>query len=154
MVNHMHQRARQWIAIAGCISLLTACATAKPSMTDTQNAQRRVVENYFAALNRRDLLALTLYVTPNIEWYSSVDGERILEVAGREPLKGMLTSYFAQNANTEWRMLDAESTDAFVAVTERTQWQSGAGVQTRTTIGVFQIEDGRIRRITYFLNPP
>jgi limonene-1,2-epoxide hydrolase len=111
-----------------------------------------VIEKYLAALNRRDLLALTAYVTPDVEWYSMVNGERILEVSGRDALTQSLQQHFAGHANTTWSIEAAQTIGNHVAVTERSQWSEDGRVQSRSTLGVYEFVSGRIRRITYFLS--
>src|SRR5215831_13645179 len=81
-------------------SLLLAGCAADARRADHPKAD--VVDEYIAALNKRDLLLLTAYVTPDVEWRSVVNGEAILEVAGRDALKSMLEKFFAQHERTHW----------------------------------------------------
>ncbi|HYM35055.1 MAG TPA: nuclear transport factor 2 family protein [Steroidobacteraceae bacterium] len=124
------------------------CATTRPQPGLNQS----IVEKYFAALNRRDLLALTLYVSPDVEWYSMVNGERIVEVSGREALTQMLRRYFSEHERTHWSIEHAATVERYVSVSERSQWSEGERNESRMSLGVYEIVDGRIRRIIYFLN--
>lgn len=109
------------------------------------------IHRYFDALNRRDLLALTAYVTPDLEWYSVVKGQRILEVQGREALAKMLRQYFGAHQRTQWTLKEAQGVADILAIKERSEWTEGAQMQARDSIAVYELIDGRIRRITYFL---
>lgn len=115
-------------------------------------SQRVVVERYLDALNRRDLLVLTAYVTPDVEWYSVVDGKRITEVSGRDALTQMLQTFFARTAHASWHIESALEQERYLAVRELSQWQDADGTGERTSLCVYEFDDGRIRRITYFLN--
>src|SRR5689334_8798739 len=112
----------------------------------------KVIEDYLASLNRRDLLALTAYTTVDVEWYSIVDGERIQEVAGRDALANSLKQFFERYAATSWKIESSASLGNRVAVKERSEWTEAGRSQSRTTLGIYELSDGRIRRITYFLD--
>jgi len=132
------------------IVALAGCAT-HPERGGTNTAVA-VVENYLAAINRRDLLALTAYVTADVEWYSVVDGERVLEVTGREALSASLSAFTERHVEARWRIEWAQAIDDYVAIAERSEWREDGRAQSRLTLGVYEMSDGRIRRMTYFLS--
>jgi limonene-1,2-epoxide hydrolase len=140
---------RSSVLIAVLVVFVGGCASARAPSTSTPLS---VVENYLASLNRRDLLALTAYTTVDVEWYSVVEGERIQEVAGRDALAKSLTQFFDKYAAARWRVESSETVGGRVAVRERSEWSEGGRAQSRTTLGVYELSDGRIRRITYFLD--
>jgi len=142
-------KARVLISIVALLALV-GCAT--PGAPKSQSDSMFVVENYFAALNRRDALALIAYVSPDVEWFSMVGGERVQEVSGREALVATLKQYFERTAETKWKIEGVTATVGKLAVTERSEWTENGATQSRTTLGVFELDDGRIRRITYFLD--
>ena len=131
--------------------LCAACATSPHKSASADASTRAVIGGYFDALNRRDLLVLTAYVTPDFQWLSIVDGERIVEVESREALVETLRKHFEQYEIFRWNVVDARVLDDQVAVTERSEWREGGAPQQRETLGVFELRDGRIRRVTYFL---
>jgi ketosteroid isomerase-like protein len=137
------------LACIALAALLSACAS--PRTKPEGAASRAVIENYLAALNRRDLLALTAYVTPDFEWVSMVDGERIVEVESREALAQTLRQHFARHEFYRWGAERMEVVGGAVAVTEYSEWRENEKPQSRTALGVFELTDGRIRRVTYFL---
>jgi ketosteroid isomerase-like protein len=133
--------------------VFAGCATTTRQAKPATQSSLAIVEQYVAALNRRDLLALTAYVAPDVEWYSVVDDERILEVTGREALTQTLQRYFAQNQQTHWSIEHATVVDRRVAVRERSQWHSSDGQNgERVSLSVYELRDGRIARISYFLD--
>jgi ketosteroid isomerase-like protein len=131
---------------------LTGCAAAPAKQSGTELSQRAVIDNYMAALNRRDLLPLTAYVTPDFEWLSMVNGERVVEVTSREALADMLRAYFERNQNPSWRIESVNASGNMLAVTERVEWIENGASQSRNSLGVYELQDGRIRRVTYFLS--
>jgi ketosteroid isomerase-like protein len=132
--------------------LLTGCAAQPLKQSRIEVSGLAVVENYFAALNRRDLLPLTAYVTPDFEWVSMIDGERVVEVASREELADMLRVYFERNQNPKWRIESVNAAGNVLAVAERAEWIESGATQSRKSLGVYELHDGRIRRVTYFLS--
>jgi len=131
---------------SGCVAL--------HSRSDATSPPQTVVANYLGALNRRDLLTLTAYVTPDFQWLSMVNGERIVEVDSREALVQMLRLYFERYRDTQWTIEQAQASVNLLAITERFTWREAVGMQLRSTLGVYELQDGRIRRVTYFLNGP
>ena len=138
-------------AAAVVIALLSSCAAA-PSAKPATHSPLTIVEQYLSALNRRDLLMLTAYVSPDLMWYSVVKGERITEVSGRAALAQTLSSYFARTQQTQWTIEQALVVAQTVSVRERSQWRADDGSGDRMSLAVYEIVDGRIARITYFLD--
>jgi len=138
------------ILLSGMVAL-TGCAVTGGVARDAEHAPQTVVSAYLAALNRRDLPVLTAYVAPNVEWYSVVNGERVVEITNREALAQMLTRYFSQHERTQWIVERLESVDQVVAVVERSEWSEEDHVAARTSLAVYEVEAGRIRRMSYFL---
>jgi hypothetical protein len=131
------------------LCMLSACAT-----TQRKTAAQSplvVVEQYLSALNRRDMLALTAYVAPDVAWFSLVNGERLQEVDGRDALIQTLRTYFAQNQKTTWQIEQSIVVDQKVVLRERSQWRADEGSGERVSLVVYELSDGRIARISYFL---
>lgn len=132
---------------------LAACVAAPArigSSTEPTDA-RAIVEAYYAAINRRDLLVLPAYVTADVAWYSVVDGERLLEVDSREALTEAFETYFARFASTSVNVDSWLSVGDKIAVHEHTYWSDGTTSGGGERLGVFELAGGRIVRVTYFL---
>jgi limonene-1,2-epoxide hydrolase len=140
------------VSIALLCAALSGCAASPVKHIGNDVSQLAVIENYMAALNRRDLLPLTAYVTPDFEWLSMVNGERVVEVTSREALAAMLRAYFERNQNPKWRIEAVNASGNMLAVTERVEWNENGASQSRNSLGVYELQDGRIRRVTYFLS--
>jgi ketosteroid isomerase-like protein len=143
---------RPGAALMTIVMLLTGCVLQPVKPSKATAAQFAVIQNYIAALNRRDVLPLTAYVTPDFEWVSMVDGERVVEVSSREALTEMLRVYFERNQSPSWRIEAVNASGSVVAVTERAEWIENGAAQARNSLGVYELQDGRIRRATYFLS--
>ena len=141
------------LALLASALTLVGCATTGRQLKSETPSSLSVVEQYLAALNRRDLQMLTAYVTPDVEWYSVVDGKRIQEVSGRAELAQMLARYFEQHQRTHWAIEQSNitGTENILGVTERSEWSNSEGRGSRTSLSVYELHDGRIRRMTYFL---
>jgi ketosteroid isomerase-like protein len=99
-------------------------------------------------------MVLTAYVTPNIEWFSVLNGEYLQEVAGREELVKTLQTYYTQNQQTHWTVEQSMIVEQRVVVRERSAWRTAAGPGERVSLVVYELRDGRIARINYFLDAP
>ena len=153
MTDGRVRRTRLLLAVIAIVGTCAGCASTAGLLAADVAAvdPRGVVDGYIAAVNRRDLSALTAYVTPDVEWYSVANGERALEVAGREPLKKLLEQYFERYKRTRWTIERATAVNRSLAVAERSEWGDDR-LESRTSLGVYEIDDGRIKRITYFLD--
>jgi ketosteroid isomerase-like protein len=149
--SHFVNRVR--IVALSCILLIAqGCAVAPQKTSSAAPAhQHTLVERYLDAISQRDLLALTLYVTPDVEWYTVNQGERSLESSGREQLTVLLKQYFERYRVTRWRAERFVETGQQVAVIERSEWGNDS-LESRTALGVFELDGDRIKRITYYLN--
>ena len=131
--------------------LLSSCAVTARTSRAPELSSLAVVQDYLAALNRRDLLALTAYVAPDVEWYTTIHGERTTEVSSREALAGLLKRYFSEHSYTQWTIEQSTATGSYLAVVERSEWRDDNAAGSRTSVCVYELADSRIRRITYFL---
>jgi len=151
-IGIMHGR-----ALGGVVSVASLLATGCVTTTGGNDARsadaqpRQIVAAYYEAINRRDLLALPAYVAPDVSWYSVIDGERLLEVDSREDLAAAFTTYFERFPETRVSVEAWLEAGEIVAVRERTGWSDGASSGSGERLGVFELEDQRIVRVTYFL---
>ena len=77
-----------------------------------------------------------------------------VELAGRDALRQALSSYFAQNQDTRWSIEQSMVVEQTIAVRERSAWRAAEGSGERVTLVTYELRDGRIARITYFLEAP
>jgi ketosteroid isomerase-like protein len=138
------------------VQWLLGCAVAPHSSNTlvaphTPVASHTIVASYLDAISRRDLLTLTLYVTPDVEWYSVSKGERTLESAGREQLTALFKLHYGRYRITRWSIERFVETGQHVAIVERSEWGNDT-TESKVVLGEFELEADRIRRITYFLN--
>jgi hypothetical protein len=138
-----------------CVALgalwASGCATVSPRSGAVSGEPHAVVEAYYDAVNRRDLLVLPAYVAPDVTWYSVIDGEWLLEVDSREALVEAFETYFARFPQTGAKIEAWLRVGDSIAVRERTSWSDGSQSGGGERLGVFETVEGRIVRVTYFL---
>jgi len=142
---------RSHASVALAVLWASGCATVAPVGETGSAGPYAIVEAYYQAVNRRDLLVLPAYVAPDVRWYSVIDGEWLLEVDSREDLAEAFETYFARFPQTGARIEDWLRVGDSIAVRERTTWSDGATNGGGERLGVFEVADGRIVRVTYFL---
>jgi ketosteroid isomerase-like protein len=149
------RRAGNLLLSLTAMCLLAACATATYDRSVAghgSSASIAVLENYLAALNRRDLLVLAAHVAPDVKWHSIADGEVIVDARNRQELAALLEQYFKLYPHTRWEIETTLASEAKVAVVERSEWGERQPFESKMSMSVYEIEDGRIKRITQFID--
>lgn len=111
---------------------------------------REVVERYLAAYNDHDVAAMLALAHPDIQWLS-IDGDRVrVETEGAEALGKALRDYFEAVPSARSTIDSKMVSGNRVSVRERAHWESEAGPKSQAALSVYEIDDGRVRRVWYF----
>jgi hypothetical protein len=103
-----------------------------------------IAEALVEAFNRHDPKAMTSLVSPNFElYYVDEEGVADLAVSGPDQLFDEMTAYFETRPAV--RSVIADAIDGPVYVSFREQIVGG-----RSSLAVYEIRDGLIRRVWYF----
>jgi ketosteroid isomerase-like protein len=131
------------------VLLLTACHShASRSELAQQNVQ--VVRQFTEAFNNHDVDAMLEFAHPDIEW-GSVQGDTLsMEAAGHAELRQGMDSYFSALPSVRSSIESVMPGERFTGVRERASWESDGESKSQSSIAVYEIEDGRILRVTYF----
>lgn len=109
-----------------------------------------VVEAQFQAFNRHDAAALAAGVAPDFVWLS-VSGDSVaVEVRGRAEFERGMAAYFAEFPDVRSAMENAVVNGRFVAFRERVRWTGKNGERSQSSLAVYEVEDGLIRRVWYY----
>jgi hypothetical protein len=133
-------------------ALLLLCSA--PGLSQEPPAEQRLVERFLEAYNRHDVAAMLRLVHPQVEWLS-VSGETISrETSGAAALAEATREYFASVPSARSTMEGMMPAGRFVSVWERAHWETSNGPRSQTSLSVYEVEDGAVRRIWYFPAQP
>lgn len=110
----------------------------------------RLVQRHIEAFNRRDLEAMAENVDEDFELYYVEGGRAERDLQGPDELQASMSRYFSDFPDARASLDEAVVNGAFVAVEERVTWTSGGERREQSSLAVYEIRDGRIRRTWYF----
>lgn len=109
-----------------------------------------IIERYMAAYNDHDVEAMLELVHPEIQWLS-VDGNRVsVETDGAEALAEAMRGYFETVPSTRSSIEMMMVSGNRVSVRERAHWKLSGQAYSQAVLTVYELVDGRIRRVWYF----
>lgn len=146
--------------------ILPACASSPsggPATTaaGSSAAPRRLLDEYARAVNEKDTRILAVIVSPDVQWLSVSGGEVKAEVEGRQKLLEWTASYFQSMPTVRsriegpiagaWADPSGKTPGRYVAAREFVTWTGKDGNERRqSSLAVFEIDKGLIRRVWYF----
>jgi hypothetical protein len=136
------------------IALLLAvgCGGARPSpdVTPASRSSEDVVAAFVAAYNRHDIDAMLALADTGIVWLSVAGDSVRVETRGAEALRRSLAGYFRSIPSARSVLGRMTSAGPWVTVHERAEWQSSSGSRAQTAVAVYEVRDGRVRRVWYY----
>jgi hypothetical protein len=111
---------------------------------------RQVVAAYFKAYNAHDLDTVMSFIDPQIVWYTVTPDNTVVEVDGVTALRDGLVKYFKAlpSSRSEGEVLGENG--PWVSVRETAKWQSAPGPRAQTSLSVYELRNGKIRRVWYY----
>lgn len=120
------------------------------AQTSAHEPPTRIVEQFIAAYNAHDVEAMLALVHPTVQWLS-VDGAAVaVEADGAETLGEAMSGYFAALPSSRSTAEAIMEAGHFVSVWERAQWESNGETRTQRSLAVYEVEEGKIRRVWYY----
>lgn len=118
---------------------------------DGESPAERIVRDYTAAFNARELDRMLAFTTDEVEWLS-IDGAKVTtETAGRDLLRDAMEIYFRDCPSCRSELLWIEAAGSRVAAFERASWTAKDGREkSQSSLSVYELVDGRIARVSYF----
>ena len=129
---------------AGLVVALRAQEKSKePSPAD-------IVARQLAAFNRHDPAALARGVTEDFRWYSVGSDNTKIATEGREKFLSGMKDYFKSFPSVSSRVDGVTPSGTFVSFRETASWTNKNGLQSQESLGVYEIQEGLIKRVWYF----
>lgn len=114
-----------------------------------------VVRAYVAAFNAKNLDAMMGRVATDFLWMS-VSGDSLTDVGrGVDAFRQLIAGYFRAVPSARSELLKVDATGPWVTTHERTRWDASPGeVGGQTSLVVYEVRDGRIRRAWFYPSQP
>lgn len=142
-------RVHSWILGAGIAALLGLGArTASAQGADTTAAT--VVRGYIAAYNAHDIEAVLSFLAPDFVWLSVVGDSVAVEARGREAIRTQLTDYFRSLPSARSELEALTVLGPWVSARERALWVGASGPRAQSSLSVYEVRDGKVRRVWYY----
>ncbi len=116
----------------------------------TDSASMATVEALFVAFNAHDTEAMQKLVADDVVWFTVAGDSMAKDVAGKEALGKWLTGYFRSLPTVASTIEDVVANGPFVSLRERVRWQGKNGEKTQASIAVYEVEEGKIKRVWYY----
>ena len=114
------------------------------------DSTEHVVRAFVGAFNVQDLPALLALADSSIAWISVLGDSVAIETRGRAALEASLAAYFRRLPSARSTLEALTVSGPWVTVRERAYWEGSAGPRTQAAVAVYEIRDGRVRRVWYF----
>jgi len=112
------------------------------------------VEALTAAFNDHDVDAMLALVSDEVEWLS-VNGATVgVEAAGKQTLSEGMAGYFDSCPSCRSALEQLMPAGSRVCAFERASWESADGPDSQHSLAVYELQDGRVRRVYYFPAEP
>ncbi|MEM6701961.1 MAG: nuclear transport factor 2 family protein [Acidobacteriota bacterium] len=129
------------------VRLLLIAFSTFPAAAEVPKALE-VAQQLVEAFNRHDPEAMAALVANDFElYYVGDDGKASLALTGPEALEKEMTGYFEAVPNVESKITDQVRGEAFVSFRE--QIVGGA-----SSLAVYEVREGKIRRVWYYPAEP
>jgi len=130
--------------------ILIVVTYASPALAQQSPPPRDVVDSLTAAFNRHDVATLDEWVHPNFVWFNVDSTGAHVEVNGLDALRDGLSAYYAALPTVRVVLEGGTEAGPFVSVVERVSWTRDGEVLSQASTAVYEVRDGKVRRVWYY----
>ena len=113
-------------------------------------AAERVVRDFVDAYNRHDVSAMLALTDTAVTWLSIIGDSVRVETRGAAALRRSMEGYFRSVPTARSTIEALRVVGPWVTVEERAHWTAAAGPRSQAAVAVYEVRDGRIRRVWYY----
>lgn len=138
-------------AVAIAFLTMTPLSLSSAVQAREATAHETMISTYVEAYNARDLDAMQAMMHPDIQWIAVDGGKSEVVADGREALVEQMQSYFASPSETRSTIGDMIENGRFLTMRETAHWKDSSGAEkAQSSIVVYELEDGLVRRVWYY----
>jgi hypothetical protein len=132
------------------LAVFQLMATRKSLAADATKLNEQRVRDYVVAYNKKDVDAMLVLVTDDIQWLSVAGDKITVETQGKAKLRESMAAYFKSSPSAKSELEWVEVTASRVAARERAHWQGKSGAKSQASLSVYEFRAGLISRVYYF----
>ncbi len=132
-----------------CLLLTLGACTSPESRSAGEPDPLRVVRSHIEAFNAHDAESMSRLVAREFIWFSVGPDSVVPEAVGRDALRNAMESYFEAVPSARSVIEDAVVSGPFVAIRERAYWNDRGSRRSASTLGIYEVRNGSIRRVWY-----
>jgi hypothetical protein len=141
-------------SLAALLALALALAAppraAAQAAGDASSDPTEVVRRFVEAFDRHELEPLLALAHPDVEWLTVTGAELAVETRGRDALRASLASYFASCPTCRSTVDVYQVIGPYVSALEHAEWEKEGAKRRQSSLSVYEIVDGLVRRVWYF----
>lgn len=113
-----------------------------------QSSQKtKVITDYFDTYNNHQVDSLMIMVSSDFKMYSVSHDTTTLDINGKEALRKWLSGYFNDLPNVSSSTSGINVSGNYVSFIETAHWGEN---KSQSSLAVYEIENGKIRRVWYY----
>jgi len=138
------------VSVLALLSAAIIAALAAAPVVAADEPKAKLVKSFVDIFSQHDLTGLLALTHAEVEWLT-IDGSSVLvETRGQEALAASLRKYF-EGCPTCRSTVDVSSVNGnFVSAIETAHWQSKGKERAQASLSVYEILDGKVRRVWYY----
>jgi len=131
-------------------TLITSILVVFACTAFAQSEILNVLDDQLEAFNDGDIDRLCNNISEDFIWYSVTEDSMYIEAQGVKAFRKGMKSYYIQFKGVKSEIVAYTISGNRVSFTEKITFYDKNGEKTRSSIGVYQIDDGKITRAWYF----
>lgn len=142
------------MTIARCFALPMLFVIMSTAITSAQDSSAEsptsTVERFIAAFNSHDVEAMLQLTHADVQWLYIHEDTLMLEANGVAALEKAMRGYFSMIPSAHSTVEAKMEAGEFVSVWERVRWEGKNGEKTQSSLAVYEVKEGLIRRVWYY----
>ena len=120
------------------------------SHAQTTPSELDVVHNLTRAFNAHNVEGMLKWVHDDVKWFFIQDDKLEMSTSGKDELQTAMLGYFDSIPSAQSEVLDQLINGPFIVFKERASWESSAGKKSQTAVGVYEVVNGKVKRVWYY----
>ena len=145
---------RLLFSIAACLFMLASCAPDAernaPPLASGENVQ--VINELMAAFNAHDADKMRSYWHSDVTWMEVAAQQARVATSSSAQLHTEMIAYFEAYPSVSSSFESIVANGDFISAVEKAVWEEDGERKSQSSIVIYEINDGKVRRFWYF--PP
>jgi len=153
-MNDQHDRAKKvsklWLAGLAVAMVAVVTVLLESGKANAQTGKEKLVREFVAAFNARNIEAMLGAVDDNVQWLSVNEAKVTIETEGKHALGESMVRYFRSCPSCKSSLESVQKAGSRVTAMERATWSGKSGLKSQAGLSVYEFRNGKILRVYYF----